>query len=66
MTDLKSYKMPPMFTDCDFADTIMPDGTVLRTDGEPILLERGNIIFPTGWTRHQCESFREEQKRHSR
>lgn len=62
MTDLKNYKVPPMFRYCDFADTTMPDGTVLRTDGEPIALNDGNVIFPSGWTNAKTEAWRRDNK----
>lgn len=58
---LKDYKCPPMFRYCDFANTTMPDGTVLKTDGDdPIVLNEGNVIFPAGWTNRQTEAWRRE------
>lgn len=60
MSDLKNYKLPSMFTGCDFANTTMPDGTVLVAEGEPIVLDRGNIIFPSDWTTQQRANFRAE------
>lgn len=61
MTDLKNYKVPAMFTRCDFADTFMPDGTMLTTKDEPIVLERGNIVWPIDWTAAQRRAFRDRQ-----
>lgn len=58
MADLKNYKVPPMFMECDFAETIMPDGTLLTTKDEPIVLERGNIVFPIDWSADRRAAFR--------
>jgi hypothetical protein len=56
--DLNAYKVPPMFNGCDFAETTMPDGTLLTVASEPIILERGNVIFPFDWTENQRATFR--------
>jgi hypothetical protein len=61
MTDMKNYKVPAMFTGCDFGNTTMPDGTVLIAEGDPIVLERDNIIFPIDWTGGQKRAFRDRQ-----
>lgn len=58
MSDLKNYKIPEMFVNCDFGDTVMPDGVVLVANDEPIVLERGNIICPGDWTDERRKAFR--------
>jgi hypothetical protein len=57
--DLKEYKVPPMFRYCDFAETIMPDGTLLVTTDEPVILNDGNVIFPIDWSDSRRDNFRE-------
>jgi hypothetical protein len=61
MSDLKNYKVPSMFENCDFADTTMPDGTLLSTDHFPIVLERGNIIFPSHWSDTERKAYRDKR-----
>lgn len=54
----KDIKVPAIFSGCSFADTIMPDGSTLSAEGEPIVLERANIVFPAEWTDDQRRDFR--------
>jgi hypothetical protein len=56
--DPKTYKVPPVFQSCDFADTIMPDGVMLTTRDEPIVLNNGNVIFPIEWDDGRKKAFR--------
>jgi len=57
--DLREYKVPPMFSYCDFSETTMPDGTLLAAAGKPIVLNNGNVIFPRDWSASEREDFRE-------
>lgn len=56
--DPNTFKVPAMFSGCSFADTTMPDGTLLSAVGEPIVLERANVVFPSDWSDKQRGDFR--------